>query len=147
MERNEIQYSKIGNILPYGYPFLMVDRVLDYTRLISIRGLKNVSKHEPYMKTNDQGDKQFPSGLVLESIGQLAGILHYLSFGRKQNCQYILGKISDVSILSLVFAGNQLVLEVTFQKVTSGFFIASGIAKNDIGRSVLTVGELIIVLK
>lgn len=147
MNGSEISYSALGKLLPHGFPFLMVDRVLEYSQLKTIRGIKNVSGSEPYMKDATEGKKRFPSGLIIESIGQLAGVLYRLSYDVKENSKFILGKTSDVKIESFVYAGDQLTIDVQFDKVTDDFFIASGSVANYEGQPVLTVGEIIILIR
>ena len=142
-----VEYSELGSLLPHGFPFRMVDRVIDYEPLKYIRGLKSVSQNEPYMARTAQDRNRFPSGLIVEAIGQLAGVLHRLSVKEQKDTYFILGKISDVEIKVPVFAGDQLSIKVQFDKVVDEFFVARGTAENYAGKVVLTVGELIILVR
>ena len=45
-----IDIHKIRQILPHRYPFLMVDRVLDYTLGERLTAIKNVTVNEPFFQ-------------------------------------------------------------------------------------------------
>ena len=42
--------NEIKNLLPHRYPFLLVDRVLEFNPGESLVGIKNVSVNEPYFQ-------------------------------------------------------------------------------------------------
>ena len=44
-----LDYAAIGRILPHRYPFLLVDRVIDFEPDRRIVGIKNVSANERYL--------------------------------------------------------------------------------------------------
>ena len=67
---------KIMDLLPHRYPFLLVDRVLEFNPGESITALKNVTLNEPYFQGHFPGHPVMPGVLILEALAQRA--LKYL---------------------------------------------------------------------
>jgi beta-hydroxyacyl-ACP dehydratase FabZ len=109
----EINHQEIMNLLPHRYPFLLVDRILDYTVNEKITGLKNVTINEPFFQGHFPGKPIMPGVLILEAMAQVGGILAY-----KSN-QALMGKliffmaIDKVKFRRPVVPGDQLILELT----------------------------------
>jgi len=64
--------KRVMEILPHRYPFLMVDRVLDYEEGNFIKGYKNVSINEPYFQGHFPGEPVMPGVLQLEAMAQIS---------------------------------------------------------------------------
>lgn len=47
-QMNTMDITEILKYLPHRYPFLLIDRVLDYTPGESLHAIKNVSINEPF---------------------------------------------------------------------------------------------------
>ena len=70
-----IEILEIFTLLPHRYPFLMIDRVLDYVPTTSITAIKNVTINEPFFQGHFPGLPVMPGVLVLEALAQAGGIL------------------------------------------------------------------------
>ena len=62
MERSEgkqagavIEIAEVLQRLPHRYPFLLIDRAVDYVPNTSIRGIKNVTFNEPFFQGHFPG--------------------------------------------------------------------------------------------
>ena len=64
----------IMKILRHRYPFLMVDRIVEYSEN-HVVGYKNVTINEPFFQGHFPGEPVMPGVLILESMGQVASIL------------------------------------------------------------------------
>jgi 3-hydroxyacyl-[acyl-carrier-protein] dehydratase len=108
-----IEISKILEILPHRYPFVMVDRVTELTAGASIRGRKMVSYDEPWCQGHFPGRPIFPGVLIVECLAQLGGILAYASepFDPQRSAMYFLG-IDKAKFRHVVTPGDQLDLFV-----------------------------------
>ena len=65
---NILQVQEIMALLPHRYPFLLIDRVLDYTPGESLTALKNVTINEPIFTGHFPGLPIFPGVLILEAM-------------------------------------------------------------------------------
>lgn len=66
--------GEILSVLPHRYPFLLVDRILEYEPGRRAIGLKNVSLNEPFFQGHYPGRPIMPGVLILEAMAQVAGI-------------------------------------------------------------------------
>lgn len=68
----------IGEILerlPHRYPFLLIDRAVNYVENKSIRGIKNVSVNEPFFPGHFPGAPVMPGVLQIEALAQTGALL------------------------------------------------------------------------
>ena len=70
-----LQIEEILELLPHRFPFLLVDRVLDFEEGRFLRAVKNVSVNEPFFQGHFPGKPIFPGVLILEAMAQATGIL------------------------------------------------------------------------
>ena len=61
-----LQIEEILELLPHRFPFLLVDRVLDFEEGRFLRAVKNVSVNEPFFQGHFPGKPIFPGVLILE---------------------------------------------------------------------------------
>ena len=74
--------------LPHRFPFLLVDRILEYseTRVV---GLKNVTINEPFFPGHFPSEPVMPGVLVLEAMGQVAAMMLALRPGSEGLVTYL----------------------------------------------------------
>lgn len=114
---NTIEIQEIMALLPHRYPFLMIDRVLDFTPGESLTAIKNVTINEPIFTGHFPGMPIFPGVLILEAMAQATGILGFKTVSeRTENELYLFAGIDDARFKKPVVPGDQLVLEVKFLK-------------------------------
>jgi 3-hydroxyacyl-[acyl-carrier-protein] dehydratase len=108
-----IDISKILEILPHRYPFVMVDRVTEIVPHKSIRGHKMVSYNEPWVQGHFPGHPIMPGVLIIEALAQIGGILAYASepFDATTSLMYFLG-IDKAKFRHTVSPGDKLDLWV-----------------------------------
>jgi 3-hydroxyacyl-[acyl-carrier-protein] dehydratase len=61
--------------LPHRYPFLLVDRVVDFVAGESAIGIKNVTFNEPFFQGHFPGNYVMPGVLIVEAMCQTAGVV------------------------------------------------------------------------
>lgn len=69
-----LDVNEVMKILPHRYPFLMVDRVIDFEE-DNCTALKNVSINEPFFQGHFPGHPIMPGVLQLEGMAQVSSIL------------------------------------------------------------------------
>ena len=70
-----IEIGEVLRRLPHRYPFLLVDRAVDYIANTSIRGIKNVTVNEPFFPGHFPGDPVMPGVLQIEALAQTGALL------------------------------------------------------------------------
>ena len=71
----EIDINQILKILPHRYPFLLVDRILEYEPKKRAVAIKNVTMNEPQFQGHFPGIPIMPGVLLLESMAQVGAVL------------------------------------------------------------------------
>ena len=114
---NSLQIQEIMALLPHRYPFLLIDRVLDYTPGESLTALKNVTINEPIFTGHFPNMPIFPGVLILEAMAQATGILGFKTVTeRSENELYLFAAIDEARFKKPVVPGDQMVIEVKFNK-------------------------------
>ena len=105
---------EITDILPHRYPFLLVDRVLEFNKGTSIRGLKNVSYGEPFFRGHFPDKPIMPGVLIVEALAQVSGILALRSRGlelKDYGFVFYLAGTDKTRFKKPVVPGDALILE------------------------------------
>ncbi|MBN9377038.1 MAG: 3-hydroxyacyl-[acyl-carrier-protein] dehydratase FabZ [Chlamydiales bacterium 38-26] len=74
-----LDIKQILKILPHRYPFLLVDRILDYNLDQGmIIGQKNLTFNEPFFQGHFPNAPIMPGVLILEALAQVGSIIFHL---------------------------------------------------------------------
>jgi 3-hydroxyacyl-[acyl-carrier-protein] dehydratase len=124
----------IGEILrriPHRYPFLLVDRVLEWHKGKSIIALKNLTMNEEFFQGHFPGNPVMPGVLMLEALAQAAGLLAFLSEDTypDQVSQFYFAGIDEVRFRRPVLPGDQLILKVNIERVMRGIWKYNALAE------------------
>lgn len=127
-----LNIEKILELLPHRYPFLLVDRVIDFEKLQWLRAVKNVTLNEPFFQGHFPGNPIFPGVLILEAMAQATGILAFISVGKLGVGElYYFAGIDEARFKRPVVPGDQMFMEVTFEKTRRGVTRFKGVATVD----------------
>ena len=110
---NSLDIKKILEILPHRYPFIMVDRILDYEEKKYITGIKNVTINESFFPGHFPGEPVMPGVMILEGMAQIGALLAYKSMPEAigNKLVYFAG-IDKVRFRKVVRPGDQIVFKV-----------------------------------
>lgn len=112
-EGSRVGIERIMACLPHRFPFLMIDRVLDYELGKWLRAVKNVTVNEPFFQGHFPEHPVFPGVLVLEALAQASGVLAQLNADSVGgDGLFYLVKIDKARFSRIVTPGDQLVLTV-----------------------------------
>jgi len=105
---------EVLNLLPHRYPFLLVDKVLDYEIGETIVAVKNVSWNEPFFEGHFPGNPIMPGVLQIEALAQAAALLGFLTQPelKASGGGVVLMGLDKVRFRRKVVPGDQLRLEV-----------------------------------
>lgn len=122
-----VEIAEIMKVLPHRYPFLLVDRVLEYEPGRRVLALKNVSVNEPFFQGHWPGRPIMPGVLIVEALAQAAGLM---LAGRVDPERYmvLIASLNNIKIRRPVVPGDQLLLEVTSLRVKNRTAHVRGVA-------------------
>ena len=113
-ELNSMDIYEVMQHLPHRYPFLLIDRVLDYTPGEKLTAIKNVTVNEPFFPGHFPHRPVFPGVLMLEAMAQATGILAFKTtedLPSEDSLYYFVG-IDNARFKKPVEPGDQLLMEV-----------------------------------
>ena len=130
---NSLDIYEILKHLPHRYPFLLIDRVVDYEPGKSLVAIKNVTHNEPHFPGHFPNRPIMPGVLILEALAQATGILAFKTVGRipDENSLYYFVGIDKARFKQPVEPGDQLQLEVEYVKQMRGIWKFKGKALVD----------------
>ena len=116
---------EIQNLLPHRYPFLLVDRVVEFHERQSLVGIKNVTVNEPFFQGHFPGKPVMPGVLILEALAQATGLLAFRTGNRspERDSLYYLVGIDKARFKQPVEPGDQLRLSVELIKTRRGIWV------------------------
>jgi len=130
-----IDVNAIQALLPHRFPFLLVDRVVEFEAHKRVLGIKNVTINEPFFQGHFPGHPVMPGVLVIEALAQAGGLLTQLSHQVDDTLGegkfFYLVKIDNAKFSRMVVPGDQLQLEVTLKRVIRNMAMYTGIARVD----------------
>ena len=103
--------QEIQKLLPHRYPFLLVDRIIDYTPGQQAVGIKNVSINEPFFQGHFPGRPIMPGVLIVEAMAQVGGIV-LTQLPDVEGGLFLFAGIDQVRFRRPVVPGDQLVMTV-----------------------------------
>ena len=108
-----LDIQEILRLLPHRYPFLLIDRVLDYTAGEKITCIKNVTINEPFFQGHFPVEPVMPGVLIVEGMAQAGAVLAFLTEQERvgDNLVYFTG-IDKARFRRKVVPGDQIVYEV-----------------------------------
>jgi len=104
--------------LPHRYPFLLVDRVIEFEKDVRIKALKNVTINEPFFNGHFPNRPVMPGVLMLEALAQASALLSFSSEGETSDGSrlYYFAGIDGARFKRVVEPGDQLILESTITR-------------------------------
>jgi len=81
--KQEISVERIMEMIPHRYPFLMIDRIIDYEAGEYAIGLKNVTINEPFFTGHFPSKPVMPGVLIIEAMAQTSAVLVVKTMGKE----------------------------------------------------------------
>lgn len=128
-----MKIKEVMSHLPHRYPFLLVDRVLDYEVGKTLTAIKNVTMNEPFFQGHFPEKPVMPGVLVIEALAQATGLLAFktLEDEPSSNFLYLLVSIDKARFKRQIEPGDQIVLQVKLLRTVKGMWKFEAVAKVD----------------
>lgn len=120
-EAKSITLEEITKLLPHRYPFLLVDRIIEYVPGEKAVGIKNVTCNEPHFQGHFPGRPIMPGVLIVEAMAQVGGIL----LTQLPNCPEGLSMLTGIDKAKFrrpVVPGDQLIVTAQLLSVKRNRF-------------------------
>lgn len=126
-----LDINEIKNYLPHRYPFLLIDRIIDFEKDKRLTALKNVTYNEPFFLGHFPAKPIMPGVLIVEAMAQASAILGKLSMEEQpeDGSLYYLVGIDKARFRQIVVPGDQLLLTVDFLTVRRNIWKFSATAR------------------
>jgi beta-hydroxyacyl-ACP dehydratase FabZ len=132
----------IMKALPHRYPFLLLDRVIEWESGKRLVAIKNVTMNEPFFQGHFPGKPVMPGVLILEAMAQGAAIL--MRNESDEDLVPLFMGIDKARFRRQVVPGDQMRLEVeTLQKRRN---VCKGAGKAYVGDELAAEAELMAML-
>jgi len=105
-------------LLPHGPEFRFIDTVEAFEPGVSITARYRVTGDEPFLAGHFPGNPVFPGVIQLEALAQ-AGAIAVLTDERYAGRLPLFGGVEKVRFRRLVQPGDELVLEVTLERLSA----------------------------
>jgi 3-hydroxyacyl-[acyl-carrier-protein] dehydratase len=109
----------IQQILPHRYPFLLVDRIVEFVPEVRIVGLKQVTIGEHFFQGHFPGAPVMPAVLIVEALAQVGAVYVLQQIENREDKLVLFSGIDNARFRQPVVPGDTLMLEVTPIRVGS----------------------------
>lgn len=130
-----LDVAMIMKILPHRFPFLLVDRILEYKPRQHVVGIKNVTVNEPFFQGHWPTVPVMPGVLVIEVMAQVSSVLICSDAAAEQKnspaqMAFLLG-IDRAKFRRNVVPGDQIVVEADLLRVKENTVKVKAVARID----------------
>ncbi|MSU65475.1 MAG: bifunctional UDP-3-O-[3-hydroxymyristoyl] N-acetylglucosamine deacetylase/3-hydroxyacyl-ACP dehydratase [Opitutus sp.] len=110
-----LDIRRVLDTLPHRYPFLMVDRIVEFKGESELTALKNVTINEPFFQGHYPGNPVMPGVLQIEAMAQAAGLLMLRQISAEGKTALFMS-CDKVKFRRAVRPGDQLLIKVVMTK-------------------------------
>ena len=126
-----IDINEIMTYLPHRYPFLLIDRIVEYVENKRVVGIKNVTINEPFFQGHFPGHPIMPGVLLIEAMAQVGGVMALKAETEPSKKVIYFMSIDKAKFRKPVVPGDQVRFELELVKVRSTIRTFKGVALVD----------------
>jgi len=141
-----LDINQIREILPHRFPFLLVDRVIEYNPGVSVVAIKNVTINDNFFPGHFPERPIMPGVLMVEAMAQVGGIMMLQPDVGGSKESFFFAGVDKVRFRKPVVAGDTLVMRMNLVKLQKRFGIAKMEGKAYVGGEVVCEGEFLMAL-
>jgi UDP-3-O-[3-hydroxymyristoyl] N-acetylglucosamine deacetylase/3-hydroxyacyl-[acyl-carrier-protein] dehydratase len=135
-----LDVNDVMNILPHRFPFLMVDRIVEFDGEKKCTGIKSVTINEPFFQGHFPKHPVMPGVLQLEAMAQVASVVFFRLGSNAGRLGYFMSADS-VKFRKPVFPGDTLFIHVEVTKARRN--IAKAIGRCVVNNEVVSEAEML----
>ena len=135
-----LDIRRLLDTVPHRYPFVMIDRVVEFVGEDELVAIKNVTINEPYFAGHYPGNPVMPGVLQLEAMAQAAGVL-LLRRGSMEGRVALFMSADKVKFRKAVRPGDQIVINAKLTRMR-GNKIATAAVSCSVDGLVVSSSEL-----
>ena len=126
-----LDHAAIERVLPHRYPFLLVDRIIEFEVDKRIVGIKNVSFNDPYLSPAAAGGAPaLPPTILTEGIAQVGAIMILAKPENRERVPLLTG-IQRVRYRRAAQSGDVVVFEAVVVRLRRRMGVFKGFARVD----------------
>jgi 3-hydroxyacyl-[acyl-carrier-protein] dehydratase len=104
--------QEIMDFLPHRYPFLLIDRIVEFERAKRVVALKNVTMNEGFFQGHFPGAPIMPGVLVIEAMAQAGAVLMLSEMDDRHSKLAVFTGIEGAKFRRSIVPGDQIRIEV-----------------------------------
>jgi 3-hydroxyacyl-[acyl-carrier-protein] dehydratase len=104
--------QEIMALLPHRYPFLLIDRIVEFDKGKRVVAIKNVTINEPFFQGHFPGVPIMPGVLVVEAMAQAGALLMLFEMPDREKKLAVFTGIERAKFRRSVTPGDQLRIEI-----------------------------------
>jgi 3-hydroxyacyl-[acyl-carrier-protein] dehydratase len=107
-----IDIQEIMGYLPHRYPFLLIDRIVEFEPAKRLVAIKNVTINEPFFQGHFPGYPIMPGVLVIEAMAQAGAVIMLNEIADREKKLVVFSGIDKAKFRRSVTPGDQLRIEI-----------------------------------
>jgi UDP-3-O-[3-hydroxymyristoyl] N-acetylglucosamine deacetylase / 3-hydroxyacyl-[acyl-carrier-protein] dehydratase len=135
-----LDIRRILDTIPHRYPFVMIDRIVEFISDDELVAIKNVTINEPYFNGHFPGNPVMPGVLQLEAMAQAAGVIMLRRIANGGKTAFFMSA-DKVKFRKPVRPGDQIIINAKITKVR-GDKLAAAECNCTVGGQVVSSAEL-----
>ena len=116
MDKSPFLIEDILKVVPHRYPFILIDRIVDFYSGDKLTAIKNVTINEHYFQGHFPNQPVMPGVLILEAMAQAGAFLVLNMVENPLEKNMFFTGVSDSKFTAPVTPGDQLRLEMKLAK-------------------------------
>ena len=114
-----LDIQEIQGLLPHRFPFLLIDRIVEFEPAKRLVAIKNVTANEPFFQGHFPGYPIMPGVLVVEAMAQAGGVIMMHEIPDRDKKLVVFTGIERAKFRRPVTPGDQLRIEVVVLSMRS----------------------------
>lgn len=139
-DEKQVFIRRILDVMPHAYPFVMIDRIVEFVSDVELRAIKNVTINEPYFTGHFPGNPVMPGVLQIEAMAQAAGFLMLKQVSSEGKVALFMSA-EKIKFRRAVVPGDQLEITVKIIRNRANK-IATAAARCEVDGKLASSGEL-----